>query len=655
MPGVGTDLTGTQTTVFNCNGQNAPTSSAPGLCVVVPKNAGGDFNFTADSTFRSPTDNFSAVMAYQHLDKHVSFFKALDSNLPTAGQSRALVGSMPALVNAFEGNAPLENAFFSGSLDAMVFGQGAAADFAYDATVMYHEFTHGVVFAWGDFNIDIDSLGGLDEPGALNEGTADSMAVSETGRSSIGGFIGSTSNPPAPNLRDMNDPGISKSCQGDGTVVNQFGASSVNGFDGEVHDDGEVWNGFYWEVFSGLKAAGIKGCGGTCEAGPAIQYKALQLAGGTSPTFNNYWQTFKSAAGAMFASQPTVAAYVDCVAKRRKLYRCDRTVPLYAGETKVQFVRLRYSPFQVALQATGATQFNFCSAQGISTTVYARAGTPVVLSVIDPNTGNATITADVHQTFTQACSGGPVSFPLPAPTGGVWYLLVDAPDALVGANPGFELYRFDAASTGMAARPASSAAGTCTNPGPLQISGPTSLPPRGHQTFAATGGSTTGYTWSILTNNSGGSIGASSGVYTAGATGSVSDVARVIDLIGGIKTQTVSVTAGVTLTPPAAMLAPGAKLTFAAAGGSGTGFVWTLTSNGSGGTMDASGGYTAGPTGNATDIVTATDSLGNAGTSTVTVASKGGGCASGGTGDAAAMLAIAAVLLGRQLLRRRPA
>jgi hypothetical protein len=77
----------------------------------------------------------------------------------------------------------------------MVFGQGATADYAYDATVMYHEFTHGVVFAWGGFNRNIDALGGLTEPAAVNEGTADSMAVSENRRSEVGAFIGARSNP----------------------------------------------------------------------------------------------------------------------------------------------------------------------------------------------------------------------------------------------------------------------------------------------------------------------------------------------------------------------------------------------------------------------------------------------------------------------------
>ena len=59
-----------------------------------------------------------------------------------------------------------------------------------------------------------------------------------------------------------------------------------------------------------------------------------------------------------------MATYVDCVAKRRKLDQCDRTVPVHAGETKVQFIRLRFSPFQFVLPAIGATQFAVCSGGG---------------------------------------------------------------------------------------------------------------------------------------------------------------------------------------------------------------------------------------------------------------------------------------------------
>lgn len=50
------------------------------------------------------------------------------------------------------------------------------------------------------------------------------------------------------------------------------------------------------------------------------------------------------------------------------------------------------------------------------------------------------------------------------------------------------------------------------------------------------------YTYSILTNNSGGSINASSGLYTAGATPLVTDVVKVVDVFGNSQTVNVTVT-----------------------------------------------------------------------------------------------------------------
>ena len=123
----GTSLTGTQTKTFNCKGANQPTSRTglTACAAIVP--VGGSFAFAVDSTFTSKTDNFSGVMAYFHLDEHVTFFKSLDPTLPPAdpsdaGHPLAIRGSMPGLVNNLSGGKALENAFFSGNLDAMVFG-----------------------------------------------------------------------------------------------------------------------------------------------------------------------------------------------------------------------------------------------------------------------------------------------------------------------------------------------------------------------------------------------------------------------------------------------------------------------------------------------------------------------------------------------------
>jgi uncharacterized repeat protein (TIGR01451 family) len=148
---------------------------------------------------------------------------------------------------------------------------------------------------------------------------------------------------------------------------------------------------------------------------------------------------------------------------------------------------------------------------------------------------------------------------------------------------------------------------------------PTTTPPRGGKTFSASGGSGTGFVYTLSTNASGGSIVAATGVYTAGATGSVTDVVRATDSLGNSATSTISVGAAISLSPAAPSASPRGAVTFTAAGGSGTGYVYAITSNPSGGTIDSTGHYTAGTAGGVTDVVTVTDSLGNTASRSVTV------------------------------------
>jgi len=656
----GADLNGTQTAVYNCNAMNDPTSPAgiPGACSSVSALNGG-FAFPVDTTYTSAGDNFAAAMAYYHLDKHVSFFKKLDPTIPAAsgnsgGSSKALRGSLPALVNTFDSNQPFENAFFSPNLDAMVFGQGSHADYAYDATVMYHELTHGVVWAWGGFSPAFDSSGTNWESFAVNEGTADSMAASETGRSFVGSFLGAVNPSSLGGGRDLSDANAARSCQGDGTLVSRFGVPGVNGLDGEEHDDGEIWNGFFWEVFDGLNKAGIKGCGGACDAGAAIQYKALQLAAGTAPTFNSYWQTFKSAAASLFPATPDVATFVECVGRRRKLDHCDRTFPLYAGETKVQLVRARFSSFQLALPTTADATFDVCSGQGSSTRIYARADQAVQITGFDAN-GNAMVNADGHVDFATACSGGTASITLKG--GGTWYLLLDLGPAGQG-----DAYRFVARPTNVAARPAAASPPTCALPRLVSIlPGAPNVPPRGQVLFSASGGSG-GYTWSLATNASGGTISALTGVYSAGPTGNATDVVKATDSAGNSASQNVAVTAGISIAPASASAAPSHVVSFTATGGSGTGYAWTFATNASGGNINLeSGTYMAGPTGGVTDVVKVTDSLGNVAVASISVSGRsqsggggGGGCTTTGTSDAPAVTFALALLLVARRRRRRP-
>jgi hypothetical protein len=147
-----------------------------------------------------------------------------------------------------------------------------------------------------------------------------------------------------------------------------------------------------------------------------------------------------------------------------------------------------------------------------------------------------------------------------------------------------------------------------------------SVAPGGAQAFTATGGSGTGFAWSLSTNASGGSIGATTGLYTSGSTGGVTDVVQVTDSAGAFATRNVTVTAGLTISPATASVAPRGTQNFTASGGSGSGYVWSFVTNASTGTIDAStGAYVAGSTSGVTDVIRATDSLGNTATRDIAV------------------------------------
>jgi OOP family OmpA-OmpF porin len=148
-------------------------------------------------------------------------------------------------------------------------------------------------------------------------------------------------------------------------------------------------------------------------------------------------------------------------------------------------------------------------------------------------------------------------------------------------------------------------------------------PPRGGLSFSATGGNLSGYVFALATNASGGSINASTGAYLAGSTPGVVDVVSVTDALGNVATRNVAVDDGVSLSPPSRSVAPMGHQTFTASGGSGTGFVYSLATNASGGSIDgASGAYVAGSTPNRSDLIKVVDSLGNTATASVSV---GGG------------------------------
>ncbi len=144
--------------------------------------------------------------------------------------------------------------------------------------------------------------------------------------------------------------------------------------------------------------------------------------------------------------------------------------------------------------------------------------------------------------------------------------------------------------------------------------------PRGAVTLVASGGSGAGYAFTFIQNASGGTIGAGTGLYTAGSTTDVHDTVQVADSLGNSASVSISVGGALTVSAAIPTLSPRESVLITVVGGSGTGYTFTLTTNGSGGTIDpATGQYMAGNTGNTQDVVTVTDSVGNTARVTITV------------------------------------
>ena len=181
-----------------------------------------------------------------------------------------------------------------------------------------------------------------------------------------------------------------------------------------------------------------------------------------------------------------------------------------------------------------------------------------------------------------------------------------------------------------------------------------SVPPKGSRIFSALGGSGTGYAWSLATNASGGSVNTSTGSYTAGPIGGVTDVVCVTDSLGEAVCAEVAVGVGVSISPASSKVQTGGTQVFEASGGSGAGYVWSLATNASGGSIRFDrGAYTAGSTGDVMDVAKVTDSLGNVATANVTVTTppSGGGCNHGAV-DGPGLIGLALAFLLRPRSRR---
>lgn len=157
------------------------------------------------------------VNAYYHVNVVHDFMKKF---FPTSTGFTALDAPLPTVVDV----AGSCNAFYNGNSINFYAAGGSCNSFAEIGDVVYHEYGHGIS---GRFYNFINGSGGMNN-GALNEGCSDVWAMSIT-----------------------NDPILGRNAYtGGGNIRTYNGNPKVYPTDivGEVHGDGEIIAGAWWDV-----------------------------------------------------------------------------------------------------------------------------------------------------------------------------------------------------------------------------------------------------------------------------------------------------------------------------------------------------------------------------------------------------------------------
>ena len=197
----------------------------------------------------NPDDEFAEVMMFQHVNLIHHYFKNVHGLTDLDYPLQALVNVMLYFEgglfgqqtgwNDFQNAAFIPEESFAGlglpprPGGAIVFGQAGYIDFAYDASVIYHEYTHAMV-GTTRLNGQLVDKWGLDNlPGAMNEGFADYFAASMSGHPYIGTYSLATAGQHL--LRNLAEP---KVCPDDLKT--------------EIHADGKIIGSAMWTLREAL-------------------------------------------------------------------------------------------------------------------------------------------------------------------------------------------------------------------------------------------------------------------------------------------------------------------------------------------------------------------------------------------------------------------
>ncbi len=224
--------------------------------------ADGDYDHIAPPAAEGdPDDAFSEVMMYHHMQVIHDFFKDVhgltdrDAPLDAITNVQAhvdLCDSWTKIANAaFIPKESLAELPFGIDLgidgDAIVFSGTDTRNFAFDAAVIYHEYTHAMLGATRLNAVFADGQGLNNLPGALNEAYADYFAGAITNASAVGNYA-------------LNDLGTFAVCGfplGSGGNLARDMANTrtcPDDLTAEVHADSEIFSSALWQIRTELGA-----------------------------------------------------------------------------------------------------------------------------------------------------------------------------------------------------------------------------------------------------------------------------------------------------------------------------------------------------------------------------------------------------------------
>jgi MYXO-CTERM domain-containing protein len=219
------ELTGDYASVSSCSYSEQSGLSCKQLAT--PDSTTGDFLYKPiEPSFKDP---FSEVHAYFHVDAFHRFLKDTFGFKRKTDSQQIKVMVNFAWESSNGSTQGMYNAFFGDMNDDgkgdLVFGQGKK-DFAYDADVIYHEFTHSAVDETSNLSVNLDELGLNMMPMGLNEAFADTFSCIYAGDPKVGEYAG-----------------------GSNGIRQLVGAASCPGhLTGESHQDGLLWGRACWTV-----------------------------------------------------------------------------------------------------------------------------------------------------------------------------------------------------------------------------------------------------------------------------------------------------------------------------------------------------------------------------------------------------------------------